>query len=100
MSGVFQNIDPPPSPPGECVQTPLARPPLVWGKDTLAGWGVNSSEDARHCSVIYIRKCQVVFLLASCIANVLESVGVTDPAVKDMEKKTGETYIKMSSLNI
>ncbi len=35
MSGVFQNIDPPPpSPPGECVCTP----PLVRGEDTLAGW--------------------------------------------------------------
>ncbi len=35
MSGVFQNIDPPPpSPPGECVP-----PPLLRGEDTLAaGW--------------------------------------------------------------
>jgi hypothetical protein len=33
MSGVFQNIDPPPpSPPGECGG------PLVRGEDTLAGW--------------------------------------------------------------
>ncbi len=35
-------------------------PPLVRGVDTLAGWrggwGVNSSEDARHCSVLYICK--------------------------------------------
>jgi hypothetical protein len=55
MSGVFQNIYPPtPSPPGECV------PPLVREEDTLAGWrgggGSNSSEDARHCSVLYICK--------------------------------------------
>jgi hypothetical protein len=45
MSGVFQNIDP---------------PPLVRGEDTLAGWrevgGVNILEDAKHCSVLYIRK--------------------------------------------
>jgi hypothetical protein len=35
MSGVFQNIDPPPpSPPGECV----SPPPKVRGEDTLAGW--------------------------------------------------------------
>jgi hypothetical protein len=45
MSGVFQNIDPPPpSPPGEIVPPP----PLVRGEDTLAGWregwGVNSLE--------------------------------------------------------
>jgi hypothetical protein len=30
----------------------------VRGEDTLAGWrgggGVNSSDDARHCSVLYI----------------------------------------------
>jgi hypothetical protein len=46
MSGVFRIIDPPtPSAPGEY------EPP----QDTLArgrgGGGVNSSEDARHCSV-------------------------------------------------
>jgi hypothetical protein len=32
---------------------------LVQGEDTLAGWrwwGVNILEDARHCSVLYIRK--------------------------------------------
>jgi hypothetical protein len=34
-SGVFQNIDPPPSLPGECVPPP---PPLVRGEDTLGGW--------------------------------------------------------------
>jgi hypothetical protein len=52
MTGVFQNIDPPPpSPPGECG-------PLVRGEDTLAGWRggweVNILEDARHSSVLYI----------------------------------------------
>jgi hypothetical protein len=46
MSGVFQNIDPPPpAPPGECIP-----PPLVPGEDTLAGWrggwGVNILEEA------------------------------------------------------
>jgi hypothetical protein len=64
MSGVFQNIDPPPppsSPAGECVVYPL---PLVRGEDTLAGrrggWGVNILEDARHSSVLYICKYFVV----------------------------------------
>jgi hypothetical protein len=59
MSGVFQNIDPPPSPPGECVP-----PAFGAGEDALAGWrgvegqggGVNILEDARHCSVLYICK--------------------------------------------
>jgi hypothetical protein len=41
------------------VCTPLP-PPLVRGEDTLAwgrgGGGVNSLEDARHCSVLYICK--------------------------------------------
>jgi hypothetical protein len=40
MSGVFRNIDPPPPPP-RCV-------------------GVNSSEDERHCSVLYICKYFVI----------------------------------------
>ncbi len=38
-------------------------PPLVRGEDTLAGWrgwGVNNLEDARHSSVLYIRKYFVV----------------------------------------
>ncbi len=39
-------------------------PPLVRGEDTLAGWrggwGVNILEDARHSSVLYIRKYFVV----------------------------------------
>jgi hypothetical protein len=47
MSGV---LTPTPSQPGQCI------PP----EDTLAGWrgggGVNSLEDARHCSVLYICK--------------------------------------------
>jgi hypothetical protein len=60
MSGVFRNIDPPtPSPPGECV------PPRLWcGGRTHSlggeGVGVNSSEDVRHCSVLYICKYFVV----------------------------------------
>jgi hypothetical protein len=62
MSGVFQKIDPPPtpSPPDECVP-----PAFGAGQDTLAGWGlwgVNILEDARarHCSVLYIRKYYVM----------------------------------------
>ncbi len=41
--------------------------PLVWGKDTLLGEegvGFNSSEDARHCSVLYICKYFVRFTIA------------------------------------
>jgi hypothetical protein len=57
MSGVFQNIDPPPlSSPGECV-----LPAFGAGvEDTLAGWrggwGVNILEDVRHSSVLYVCK--------------------------------------------
>jgi hypothetical protein len=49
MSGVFQNIDPPPptpSPPGECVKRGVG--------------GVNILEDARHSSVLYIYKYFVI----------------------------------------
>ncbi len=67
MSGVCRNIDPPtPSPPGECV----LPPPLVLGENTLAGgrggWGVNSSEDAIHCSVLYICKYFVITTSTKC----------------------------------
>ncbi len=58
MPGVFQNIDPPPPHPLASVH------PTVRGEDTLAGWkGVwefNILEDAKHCSVLYLRKYFVV----------------------------------------
>ncbi len=56
MSGVFRNIDP--SPP----HSPASEYPLAFGAGgghtrwVERGWGVNSSEDARHCSVLYICK--------------------------------------------
>jgi hypothetical protein len=59
MSGVFQNIEnidhPPPHRPAS-----VYPPAFGAGEDTLAGWrggrGVNILEDARHFSVLYIRK--------------------------------------------
>jgi hypothetical protein len=78
MSGVF--IDP--SPPGECVP-----PPLVRGEDKLAGWrgggGVNSSVDARHCSVLYICKYFVPR------GDSLGKTQITPPVLESAEK-----YIK------
>jgi hypothetical protein len=56
MSGVFQNIDPPPP------HRPVGVYPPAFGEggDILAGWrvgwGVNILEDARHSSVLYICK--------------------------------------------
>ncbi len=54
MSGVFEILTP----------HPLIARPLVRGEDTLAGWreggGVNSSEETRHCSVLYTCKYFVV----------------------------------------
>jgi hypothetical protein len=68
MSGVFRNID------HQAPHRPASvypPPPLVRGEDTLAGWRgggvVNSSEDARHCSVLYICKYSVVSNLYSQI---------------------------------
>ncbi len=58
MSGVFQNIDPHPLTARQ-VCTP---PPLVRGGghtrwvERGVGDGFNYLEDARHCSVFYIRK--------------------------------------------
>jgi hypothetical protein len=54
MSGVFQNIDPPPPHRPASVYPPA----FGAGEDTLArgrgGGGVNSSEEARHCYVLYM----------------------------------------------
>ncbi len=56
MSGVFRNIDPPtPSPPEKCVRCGVRTHSLGGeGMGAIGGWGVNSSEDAGHCSVLYI----------------------------------------------
>ncbi len=51
MFGVFQNIDPPP--PHRPVSVYPPAPPHSLGGE---GGGVNILEDARHCSVLYIRK--------------------------------------------
>jgi hypothetical protein len=60
MSCVFQNIDLPPPPPGECVP-----PALVAGEGQTRrverGPGVNILEDARHSSVIYLY--QILFVM-------------------------------------
>jgi hypothetical protein len=63
MSGVFQNIDPPPpSLPGECVPSHHwcgGRTHSLGGE----GVGVNSLEGARHCSVLYLCK----YFAALCV---------------------------------
>ncbi len=50
---------PTPSPPGECVP-PAFSAGGGHSRWVERGWGVNSSEDARHCSVLYIRKYFVI----------------------------------------
>jgi hypothetical protein len=69
MSGVFKNIDPqPPSLPGECVPPPTPAIGAGGGHTRWAemGWGggVNSLEDARHCSVLYLCKYFVLLTFA------------------------------------
>jgi hypothetical protein len=57
MSGVFQNIDPPPP-----HRPASVYPPPAFGAGgghtrwLERGRGVNSSEDARHCSLLYVSK--------------------------------------------
>jgi hypothetical protein len=56
MSGVFQNIDPPPPHRPASVYPP----PLVWGgghtRWVERGWGGQYFGTPRHCSALYIRK--------------------------------------------
>jgi hypothetical protein len=71
MSGVFRNIDPPTPPP----QRPAwgSPPPPAFGargghtRWVETGWGVNSSEDARHCSVLYI--CKYFVTWSICVGE-------------------------------
>jgi hypothetical protein len=66
MSGVFQNIDPPPPLTAWRVCTPFG----AGGGHTRwveRRWGVNILEDARHSSVLYICKYIVVHALYICV---------------------------------
>ncbi len=88
MSGVFQNIDPPPP------QRPASvyLPSLVGEEDTLAGWkggwGVNILEDARHSSVPtlqYICKhfvCRTIRNLRSLTCRI-PWLNAADPIIAD-----------------
>jgi hypothetical protein len=67
MSGVFRNIDPPPP------DRPASVDPSAFGAGggltrwvERRGWGVNSLEDARHCSVLYICKSLWWWALGKC----------------------------------
>jgi hypothetical protein len=64
MSGVFQNVDPPPHPRTASVNPPLP-PAFGAGEDKLAGWKGGGSiflkmPDTALYSTIYIRKYFVV----------------------------------------
>ncbi len=61
MSGVFRNIDPPPPHPLASVYPPAFGAGGGHTRWVERGWRVNSSEDFRHCSVLYICKYFVVF---------------------------------------
>ncbi len=93
MSDVFQNIDPPiPSPPASVYPPPPPTPRLWCGGRTHSlggeGWGVNSSEDAKHCSVLYICKNFVVASVGmGCRESPLELTLVTiTPCVSSVVK--------------
>ncbi len=55
MSGVFRNIDPPPPHRPAIVypHTPFGGAGGGHTRWVERGWGVNSLEDARQCSVLY-----------------------------------------------
>ncbi len=79
MSGVFRTIDPPPPHRPASVYPPS----LVRGGGHIRwverGWGVNSSEDAGHCSVLYIckyfvRRRQGINQLAICTSGLIFTI--------------------------
>jgi hypothetical protein len=80
----LKTLTPTPSPTGECVP-PL---PLVRGKDHSLGGegvGVNISEDARHCSVLYICKYFVHRGITSVLPGVLYISPTTDYSMSSDE---------------
>jgi hypothetical protein len=70
MSGIFRNIDRPAS---------VSSPPAfgAGGGHTRwveRGWGGNSSEDAKHCSVLYICKYFVISPIISWLVVIEYSI--------------------------
>jgi hypothetical protein len=63
MSGVLQNIDPPPPHCPASVYPPAFGAGGGHTRWVERGWGVNILEDARHCSVLYIGKYFAVQLI-------------------------------------
>jgi hypothetical protein len=61
MSGVFQNIHAPTPRRPASVSSPVFGAGAGHTRWVERGWGVISSEDARHCSVLYICKYFVGF---------------------------------------
>jgi hypothetical protein len=68
MSGAVRNIDPPPPHRPASVYQRRGRTHSLGGE----GVGVNILEDSRHCSVLYICKC---FVLYSILTAGVESIG-------------------------
>ncbi len=82
MSGVFQNIDPPPPHPLATVYPAFGAGGghTRWGE---GGWGVNSSEDARLCAETYItigisRPFEIQYKNYQCICSRCAVVSVVD----------------------
>ncbi len=93
MSGVFRTIDP------LTARRVCTPPPLVRREDTLAivqsGWGVNSTEDARHCSVLYICKYFVVTKnVLSCLFNWRKIVAVEHMFAGENYEEVEEGFTK------
>jgi hypothetical protein len=56
LACVFQNIDPPPPHHTASVSSPAPKAGGVNTRRAVKGWGINILENARYCSVLYIRK--------------------------------------------
>ncbi len=70
MSGVLQNIDPPPPHSPAKLYPPAfgaGGGHTRWVERGVGGGGVNILEDARHCSVLYIRKYFMVWITSDLL---------------------------------
>jgi hypothetical protein len=79
MSGVFQNIDPPPPHPLASVYPPALSAGGGHTRWLERGWGVNILEDVRHSSVLYVCKYFVgLYILTIGLPIVLQQNRQTD----------------------
>jgi hypothetical protein len=93
MYGVFRTIDPPPPHRPASVYPPAFGAGGGHTRWVEREWGVNSSEDARHCSVLYICKSFVVNSIAHSNLQIQSQVDLYNVSMAGLSAFPAHQYV-------